>query len=60
MKRLGMYTGTIYEDGAFPEECCLQITDEQANDKEYLRIKQTVNGINCRKCLACHEAMKEN
>lgn len=61
MKRLGMYTGHIYDESdELPEECCMCITDEEANDEAYIRRHIAINFIGCRTCLACPIAMKEN
>lgn len=65
MKRLGKYTGTVYGKGyrdiKMPPECCLQITDEQASDAEFVERKHLelfMSCINCRGCPDSWEADK--
>ena len=61
MARLGMFTGRIYEEfDPTPEECCLNITDEEASNEDRLRVLRTVNSVKCRDCNGCPESMKEH
>lgn len=58
MKRLGKFTGIIYDenyDFSQCPECCLCITDEQANDEKFVndyRVKSLVTCIGCMGCPA--------
>lgn len=58
MKRLGKYTGKIYtEDKIFNmEECGVCITDEQAEDEEWISIHHLSDLIECIKCCGCPTA----
>lgn len=55
MKRLGMYSGGIYEESEAKgmKECGLCITDEQANNKDYIQEQKDKNFLKCSKCLGC-------
>lgn len=56
MKRLGKFTGTIYdEDYDFSQypECCHCITDEEAKDEEFI-IDAHMNDLkDCVMCFGC-------
>lgn len=59
MKRLGKYTGTIYGDdyvfSNFPE-CCTMISDEQADNEEFIS-KHHINDLkDCLTCCGCPAA----
>lgn len=50
MKRMGKYTGTIYdEDYDFSKcpECCVCIPDDKLNDEEYLKNLRTKILVDC-------------
>lgn len=52
MKRLGLYSGIIYDEyDDYSGECCKVITDEQASDGKWLNDQRKVNTF---KCMACH------
>ena len=55
MKRLGKYSGKIYDESEVPgmTECGLMITDEQANDEEFLAEKMLKNFVVCSQCQGC-------
>lgn len=57
MKLLGEYTGTVYEkeyfDGKVQPECCIQITDEQASNTEFIDRKHLELFRNCINCHGC-------
>lgn len=58
MKRLGLYSGMIYEEERVKsmKECGLSITDEQAEDKDYIQNKITESRSRCRNCMGCEMA----
>lgn len=61
MKRLGKFTGTIYnEDYDFSKcpECCDVLTDSQANDSAFIEAKKLSNRAICTFCMACPAAME--
>lgn len=61
MKRLGKFTGTIYnEDYDFSKcpECCIILTDSQANDSAFIEAKKLSNRSTCTFCMACPAAME--
>ena len=61
MKKLGMFTGKVYEDNDIsPQECCLQISEEEASNEDRLRVLRTINSVKCRDCYGCSESMKEH
>ena len=55
MKRLGKLTGRIYEENKIHdmEECGIQITDEQANDDEWIKQHHAKDLIDCDNCRGC-------
>lgn len=56
MKRLGHFTKTIYDenyDFSNCPECCLMITDEQANDEEFINQQHLKDLMNCITCMGC-------
>ena len=59
MKRLGFFTGKIYGEEDFNtdsiRECCLSITDSQAEDTEYIVDKYAACHSNCYGCYGCPE-----
>ena len=62
MKRLGMYSGKIYEsdyDVNQIEECCLCISDEEANNKEWIANKHSEHVGECSNCFSCPLSNKE-
>jgi len=61
MKRLGKYTGTIYsEDYDFRNcpECCLVISEEEANDENFINERKAKNRLNCVMCVASNSPFK--
>lgn len=59
MKRLGKFTKTIYaEDYDFSQcpECCTQISDEQAQDEEYINAHHFKDLLDCCGCFGCPAA----
>ena len=62
MKRLGMYSGKIYEmdyDTKRIEECCLAISDEQANNKAWIASQHKEHIGECSNCFGCPLSNKE-
>lgn len=56
MKRLGKFTKNIYEENyAFSlcPECCTVITDEQANDEEFINEHHLKDLLDCVRCPGC-------
>lgn len=55
MKRLGMFSGKIYEDHEVSgmNECGLCITDNQAEDSEYINKMKIENLAKCGGCFSC-------
>lgn len=61
MKRLGKFTGTIYEedyDFSNCPECCVQITDEQVKDEESVKQRHIKDLMDCITCMGCPAAQK--
>lgn len=58
MKRLGKYTGKIYSDEEKSEirECCLCISDEQAENEEFVKQRHFDDLRTCVLCGGCPEA----
>lgn len=62
MKRLGKYTGNIYDenfDTSKINECCLLIKDEDAENKEYIDNKRKELKQKCLLCMGCPAAMTD-
>lgn len=60
MKRLGKLTGTIYDnnyDFSQCPECCTCITDEQANDEEFIEQQHQKDLQDCITCFGCPAAL---
>ena len=57
-KKLGKFTGTIYDDNDNPQECCTCISDEQANDDNWQTMKHALDTLDCDGCLGCPESRK--
>ena len=55
MKRLGKYSGQIYEENeiSIMEECGVCITDEQAKDEKWIESQHTKELIECLGCGGC-------
>lgn len=56
MKRLGKFTKTIYdEDYDFSRcpECCVQLTDDQAEDEEFINAHHVKDLMDCVRCFGC-------
>jgi len=61
MKRLGKFTGTIYDenyDFSNCPECCTMITDEQEKDENFIKEKHTKDLLTCIGCNGCPAAQK--
>lgn len=60
MKRLGKYTGNIYEESeiASMQECGVQISDQQAQDEEWVKTHHAKDLARCIMCMGCPEANK--
>lgn len=61
MKRLGKFTGEIYPDDydfSNAQECCVLISDEDAENKEYLEERRAKDLIECLSCGGCPESRK--
>lgn len=59
MARLGKFTGTVYSDDydfSRCPECCLCLTDEQANDPEFLKEQRNKSLLQCVTCFGCPAA----
>lgn len=60
MKRLGLFTGKVYTQEDFDNhnihECCLCITDSEAEDTEYIVNKHLSHMEECRRCYGCPES----
>lgn len=62
MKRLGMFTGTIYpDDYDFSQcpECCTMISDGQAEDKNFIARHHAKDLLSCLYCRGCPAAMEQ-
>lgn len=61
MKRLGMYSGRIYNEDQVKdmEECGVMISDEQANDKEWIANQHSEHIGECSNCFGCPLANRE-
>ena len=56
MKRLGKFSGKIYDESYdidLIEECCLLISDEQAENEEFIRSQRVKNLLICAQCYGC-------
>lgn len=55
MKRLGKLSGKIYSDEEIKSmpECGISVTDEQANDLEYIRMMHVLKSLDCEFCRGC-------
>lgn len=55
MKRMGKLSGKIYSDDEIKTmpECGIYLTDEQANEPEYIRSLHAVKSIDCELCRGC-------
>ena len=55
MKRLGKYSGRIYEEDEISTmtECGVCITDEQASDEEWIKQHHIHDLIDCLFCKGC-------
>ena len=53
-KRLGVYSGRIYEaEDDYSRECCKVITEEQSNDENWLADQRLINSFKCMGCSGC-------
>lgn len=55
MKRMGKFSGKVYSDEEIKTmpECGIQLTDNQANNPEYVRILHSIKSIDCELCRGC-------
>lgn len=55
MKRLGKYSGKIYKEDEVStmEECGVCITDEQANDEQWIKSRHARDIVDCLGCGGC-------
>jgi uncharacterized protein with PIN domain len=61
MKRLGKFTKTIYPDDydlSQCPECCTQISDDKANDEEFVNNYHVRDLMDCLRCMGCPAAQK--
>ena len=60
MKRFGSFSGRIYEDNEVDkmQACGVCITDEQANDSDYIFELRTKHLARCMKCFGCPMAQQ--
>lgn len=60
MKRLGKYTGKIYEENEVEQmqECGVCVSDEQANDEKYINEHHLQDLKDCVTCCGCPMAQK--
>ncbi len=62
MKRLGKFSGRMYEENEAEkmEECGVCISDEQANDEEWISNRHLKDLMDCVKCFGCPMARRCN
>lgn len=58
MKRLGKFTGKVYDENEKPTECCTVMTHEQANDENWQMMKHALDTLDCNGCQGCPESRK--
>lgn len=60
MKRLGKFSGKVYEESevASMTECGVCITDEQANDEEFINKHHLQDLMDCVRCFGCPTAQR--
>ena len=61
MKRLGKYTGKIYEDDYNFElcpECCVCISDDDAKNENYISERHNKDLLGCISCMGCPAARR--
>lgn len=58
MKRLGMYTGHIYDATDNPEECCIQLHDEEETNVAMQNRIYEQRHKDCKGCFGCPESRK--
>ena len=59
MKKLGKFTKTIYgEDYDFSQcpECCVQISDEEAQNEDFINAQHMKDLLDCCGCFGCQAA----
>lgn len=61
MKRLGKFTGKIYDESEIPkmEECGVCISDDQARDEKWVKKHHVYDLAECIRCYGCPVAAKE-
>lgn len=63
MKRLGKFTGQVYDenyDFSKCPECCVCISDEQAEDEQFIQNQHMKDLIDCLGCLGGCPASSRN
>ena len=61
MKLLGKFTKTIYPsdyDKSKINECCTQISDDNADDEEFINQHHVRDLMDCVRCFGCPAAMQ--
>ena len=61
MKRLGKFTKTIYDenyDFSNCPECCVCLTDEEANNEEFINKHHIKDLMDCVTCMGCPASQK--
>lgn len=58
MKKLGFFTGHIYDKSEPCEECAVNLSDERAKDIAYTSQEYLRRHVHCFQCDGCPEAKK--
>lgn len=61
MKRLGKFTGKIYDDNYNFElcpECCVCISDDEAENDSFLSERHNKDLLECLNCMSCPAAKR--
>jgi hypothetical protein len=59
MMKLGMFTGKVYPKGydtSKIKECCMNISDDKANDESFVNQTHLSTLAQCISCMSCPEA----
>lgn len=59
--RLGKFTGTLYQDDYDFEscpECCVCLSDDQANNEDFLSERHAKDILDCISCMGCPAARR--
>lgn len=57
-KRLGIYTGHVYESDDDPKECCVQLKDKEETDIAMQNRIYNNHHKNCKGCFGCPESFE--